>query len=86
MHSLNANFFTREFFIKNNMTGPPLWSNGQGSWGFQIFWEEVGLERGSLSLMSTIEELVQRKSSGSGQETEITAIGIRCADNLTLYP
>jgi hypothetical protein len=26
----------------------------------------VGLERGSLSLMSTIEELLERKSSGSG--------------------
>jgi hypothetical protein len=26
----------------------------------------VGLERGPLSLMSTIEELLERKSSGSG--------------------
>jgi hypothetical protein len=29
----------------------------------------VGLERGSLSLMSTIEELLGRKSSGSGLES-----------------
>jgi hypothetical protein len=58
---------------------PPLWSSGQSSWlqiqrsGFdfrryQIFWEVVGLERGPLSLVSTIEELLGRKSSGSGLE------------------
>jgi hypothetical protein len=29
----------------------------------------VGLERGPLSLVSTIEELLGRKSSGSGLET-----------------
>jgi hypothetical protein len=40
----------------------------------------VDLERGSLSLVSTIEELLGRKSSGSGLETEITAVGFRCAD------
>jgi hypothetical protein len=35
---------------------------------FQIFWEVVGLERGPLILVSTIEELLRRKSSGSGLE------------------
>jgi hypothetical protein len=35
---------------------------------YQIFWEAVGLERGPLSLVSTIEELLGRKSSGSGLE------------------
>jgi hypothetical protein len=56
------------------------WSSGQSSWlqiqrtGFdsqryQIFWEVLGLERGPLSLMSTIEELLGRKSSGSGLES-----------------
>jgi hypothetical protein len=55
---------------------PRLWSS---SWlqiqrsGFdfrryQIFREVVGLERGPLSLVSTIEELLERKSSGSGLE------------------
>jgi hypothetical protein len=55
---------------------PPLWSSGQSSWlqihrsGFdsrryQIFWEVVGLERGPLSLVSTIKELLERKSSSS---------------------
>jgi hypothetical protein len=58
----------------------PLWSSGQSSWlqiqrsGFdfrryQIFWEVVGLERGPLSLVSTTEELLGRKRSGSGLES-----------------
>jgi hypothetical protein len=54
-----------------------LWSSGQSSWlqiwrpGFdsrhyQIFWEKkgkqlMGLERGPLSLVSTTEELLDRK-------------------------
>jgi hypothetical protein len=33
---------------------------------YQFFWEVVGLERGPLSLVSTIEELLGRKSSSSG--------------------
>jgi hypothetical protein len=59
---------------------PPLWDSGQSSWlqiprsafdsrRYQIFWEVVGLERGPLSLVSTTEELLQRKSSGSGLES-----------------
>jgi hypothetical protein len=58
---------------------PPLWSSSQSSWlqiqrsGFdfrryQILWELVCLERGTLSLVSTIEELLGRISSGSGLE------------------
>jgi hypothetical protein len=58
---------------------PSLWSSGQSSLlqnqrsGFdsrhyKIFWEVAGLERGPLSLVSTIEELHERKSSGSGLE------------------
>jgi hypothetical protein len=65
-------------FLK--LLGPPLWSSGQSSClqiqrsGFdsrryQIFCEVVGLERGPLSLVSTIEELLERKSSGSGLES-----------------
>jgi hypothetical protein len=56
---------------------PLLWSSGQSSWlqiqrsrfdsrRYQIFWEVVGLERVPLRLMSTIEELLERKNSGSG--------------------
>jgi hypothetical protein len=59
---------------------PPLWSSGQSSWlqiqrsGFvslryQIFCEAVDLERGPLRLVSTIEELRGRKSSGFGLES-----------------
>jgi hypothetical protein len=58
---------------------PPLWSSAQSYWlqiqrsafdsrHYQIFWEAVGMERGSLSFVSTIEELLRRKSSGSGLE------------------
>jgi hypothetical protein len=57
----------------------PLWSSGQCSWlqiqrsGFDfqryhIFWEVVGLEQCPLSLVNTIEELLEKKSSGSGLE------------------
>jgi hypothetical protein len=56
---------------------PPLWSSCQSSWlqrqrpGFdsrryQIFWEVVGLKQGLSRLISTIEELLGRKISGSG--------------------
>jgi hypothetical protein len=57
---------------------PPPWPSGRSSWlqiqrsGFnsrryQIFWV-VGLERGPLSLMNITEDLLGRKSSGSGPE------------------
>jgi hypothetical protein len=56
-----------------------MWSSGQSSWlqiqgsgydsrHYQIFWEVVGLELGLLSLVSTIEELLGRKSSCSSLE------------------
>jgi hypothetical protein len=51
---------------------------------YQVFREVVGLERGPLSLVSAIEELLGRKSSGSGLEDRE---GIRLADYATtLYP
>jgi hypothetical protein len=43
--------------------------SGFNSLRYQIFWEVVGLERGPLSLVSTIEELLEGKSSGSGLES-----------------
>jgi hypothetical protein len=63
-----------------------LWSSGQSSWlqiqrsGFhsrryQIFCEVVGLQRGPFSLVSTPEELLGRKSSGSGLENGEYASG-----------
>jgi hypothetical protein len=42
---------------------------------YQTFWEAVGLERGSLSFVTTIEELLGRKSSGLGQEIREYGIG-----------
>jgi hypothetical protein len=49
---------------------PGCRSKGPGfdSRSHQVFWEVVGLERGPLSLVSTIEELLGRNSSGSGLE------------------
>jgi hypothetical protein len=63
----------------SNVIGSSLWSSGHSSWlqisrtGFDsrryhIFWEVVGLERGPLSLVGKTEELLERKSSGSGLE------------------
>jgi hypothetical protein len=43
-------------------------STGFDSRRYQIFWGVVGLEQGPLSLVSTIEELLGRNSSGSGLE------------------
>jgi hypothetical protein len=43
-------------------------SSGFVSRRYQIFWEVAGLERGPLSLVRIIEELLEWKSSGSGQE------------------
>jgi hypothetical protein len=43
----------------------------------------MGLERGPLSLGSTIEELLGRNNSGTGLEFENTAVGIRRADHVT---
>jgi hypothetical protein len=37
-------------------------------WRYQILWEVVGLKQGPLSLVSTIKELLERKSSDSGLE------------------
>jgi hypothetical protein len=44
---------------------------------YQIFWEVVGLERGPLSLVNTIEEALGRKNSGSGLESRSSALTTR---------
>jgi hypothetical protein len=43
---------------------------GVDSRRYQIFWEVVGLERGPLSLVRIIEELLEWKSSVSGLENQ----------------
>jgi hypothetical protein len=47
-----------------------LRSRGPGfdSRPYQIFWQVGGLERGPLSLVTTTEELLEWRSSGSGLE------------------
>jgi hypothetical protein len=71
--------FVRVLLFSITFLGPPLWSSGQSSWlqiqrsgcdsrRYHISWEAVGLERGPLSLVTTTEELLERKSSGSGIE------------------
>jgi hypothetical protein len=71
---------------------PPLWSSGQSSWlqirrpGFDSRHYHkkrvVGLERGPLSLVSTTEELPDRKVAAPVWKTENTAGGIRHADHV----
>jgi hypothetical protein len=67
-----------------------LWSISQSSWsGFDsrrhhIFWEAVGLEQGPLSLVSTTEEPLDRKSGGSSLESREFGVGIRYAENVYL--
>jgi hypothetical protein len=43
--------------------------SGFDSLRYQIFWEVVGLELGPLSLVTTTEELLRRKSNGSSLES-----------------
>jgi hypothetical protein len=68
-----------EFICYVEEIRPPLWSSGESSClhiqrtrfdsrRYQIFWEAC-LERGPLSLVSTTEELLGRKSSGSDLES-----------------
>jgi hypothetical protein len=45
----------------------------------------VGLERGSLSLVSTTEELLDRKVAAPVYKTENTAVGIRDADHMAHF-
>jgi hypothetical protein len=63
---------TPNFTLYISAVGPTLWfsvqRSGFDSRRYQIFWEVVGQERGPLSLVSTTEEPLGRKSSGSGLE------------------
>jgi hypothetical protein len=99
-HHLLYNFpsFLPHSFGILSFVGSPLWYSGQSSWlqiqrfGFdsqryQIFWEIVSLERDPLSLVSTTEEPLGRKSSSSS--LEIWAYGRRDQSRCprgTLYP
>jgi hypothetical protein len=79
-NSTNIHFKMRKYLLhtksnSNVILRPPLWSSGQSSW-LQIrrtgidsrHYQKkklVGLERGPLSLVSTTEELLDRKVAAS---------------------
>jgi hypothetical protein len=65
-------------FSMNIVSGYRSRGPGFDSRRFQIFWEAVGLERGPLSLMRTIEELLEGKVAAQVYKTKI-----RCADHTT---
>jgi hypothetical protein len=95
-----SNYFTpsHSFCLLWDNTRLSLWSSGQSYWlqiqrhefdsgRYQIFWEAVGLERGPLSLVNTIEELLGRKSSRCGLENrECCRRDPLCWPRNTLYP
>jgi hypothetical protein len=68
---LKVSQLIKKFSFGIETSGPPLWSSGQSSWlqiqrnGFDSRHYQkkkvVGLERGALSLVSTTEQLLDRK-------------------------
>jgi hypothetical protein len=64
-------FIARRNCPKETIISKLLWIQRSNfdSRRYQIFWEVGGLERGPLSLVSKIEELLGRKSSGFGLES-----------------
>jgi hypothetical protein len=72
---INTGLFFLQFLSRNRLcclvvrvSGDRSRGPGSDSRRYQISWEAVGLERGPLSFVSTAEELLERKSSGSGLE------------------
>jgi hypothetical protein len=63
---------TSAIYIKDRPCGQSFWlqiqRSGFDSRFYHIFWEVVDLERGPLSLVSTIEEILERKRVGYGLE------------------
>jgi hypothetical protein len=60
-------------YVEKSRLPQSSWLQVHRSWfdsrRHHIFWRVVGLERGKLILLSTIEELLERKSRSSGLET-----------------
>jgi hypothetical protein len=90
---LSVRYYIGLFVLVLKVLRRPLWSSGQSSWlqiqrsGFdswryQIFLQVVGLERGPLSLVSAFQEVLERKSSGSGLEIWEYGRRIRHADHV----
>jgi hypothetical protein len=80
------------WYDRVHVCAPPLWSSCQSSWlqirrpGFDSRHYQkkkvVGLERGPLNLVSTTEELLDRKVAAPVYKIENTVIGIRHADHV----
>jgi hypothetical protein len=85
-HAIVHRSLTRGFSC---LSGQSSWlqiqMSGLDSRRYQIFWEALGLQRGPFSLVSTIEKLLEIKSSGSGLKCENTAVGIRHADDVAPF-
>jgi hypothetical protein len=64
---------------------PGYRSGGPGSIPGTTRKKVVGLERGTLSLVSTTEELLDRKIAVRVQKSENTAVGIRHADHVAPF-
>jgi hypothetical protein len=56
---------------------------GFDSWCYQIFWELVGLEWGTLSLVRIMMCYVHENERLLCRKPRITAVGIRCLDQAT---
>jgi hypothetical protein len=89
LHGLGprANYTDRLCGLVVRVSGYRSGGPGFVSRRFQIFWEAAGLERGSLSLVRTTEELLEGKVSAPVYKTEINDRGnpLRWPRN-TLYP
>jgi hypothetical protein len=60
--------------------------SGFDSWRYHIFWEVVGLERGPLSLVSTINWLPQRSSDSGLENREYGRRNPSCWPRGSLHP
>ena len=99
MHSCVAFLLYTAIISLSTINGPPLWSSGQSFW-LQIqrsrvrfpalpdFLSSSGSGTGSAQPREVNWGATWiKKSSGSGPEQRLTAVGIRCADHVTpLYP
>jgi hypothetical protein len=83
----NMNIYDRLYGLEVRVPGYRSRGIGFDSRRYQIFWVVVGLEWGPLSLVRITEELLEWKSSGSGQENRINDPGdpLRWPRD-TLYP